>query len=101
MVHNFLVFRPKKSALADIYKTIGMDYDERILPSIANEVLKSVIAKFDAAELITQRTRVSQKITQELEERAEKFNILMASFFKNLSKITRLFNAFWKQAVYR
>merc|ERR1711893_243411 len=47
------------------------------LPSIANEVLKPVIAKFDAAELITQRTRVSQKITQELEERAEKFNILI------------------------
>jgi hypothetical protein len=32
-----------------------MDYDERVLPSIGNEVLKAIVAQFDAAELITQR----------------------------------------------
>lgn len=36
-----------------------MDYDERVLPSIGNEVLKAIVAQFDAAELITQREVVS------------------------------------------
>jgi prohibitin 1 len=43
---------------------LGLDYDDRVLPSITNEVLKAVVAQFDAGELITQREMVmsQQKI---------------------------------------
>jgi hypothetical protein len=37
---------------------LGLDYDDRVLPSITNEVLKAVVAQFDAGELITQREMV-------------------------------------------
>jgi hypothetical protein len=39
------------------YQQLGPDYDERVLPSIGNEVLKAIVAQFNAAELITQRER--------------------------------------------
>jgi prohibitin 1 len=52
-------------------------YDERVLPSIGNEVLKATVAQFDAAELITQREVVSAKIRQDLLTRAREFNILL------------------------
>lgn len=51
--------RPDVNHLSKIYQSLGLDYDERVLPSIGNEVLKSIVAQFDAAELITQREVVS------------------------------------------
>ncbi|KAJ1341619.1 hypothetical protein BSLG_003808 [Batrachochytrium salamandrivorans] len=50
-----VLHRPEYSRLNVIYQNLGMDYDERVLPSIGNEVLKAIVAQFDAGELITQR----------------------------------------------
>ena len=72
-----VLFRPKKDKLPKIFVDIGQDYEERILPSIVNETLKTVIAQFNADELITQRTRVSQRINDLLEERAESFHLIL------------------------
>ena len=54
--------RPDVQHLSKIYQTLGLDYDERVLPSIGNEVLKAIVAQFDAAELITQREVVSPAV---------------------------------------
>ena len=53
-----VLFRPRKERLHTIYSRLGPDYAERVLPSIGNEVLKAVVAQFDAGELITQREPV-------------------------------------------
>lgn len=58
-------------------QSLGQDYDERVLPSIGNEVLKAIVAQFDAAELITQREAVSQRIRTDLLRRASEFNIAL------------------------
>ncbi|KAG6381367.1 asparagine synthase-domain-containing protein [Boletus reticuloceps] len=67
--------RPDTDDLPKIYQSLGLDYDERVLPSIGNEVLKAIVAQFDAAELITQREVVSSRIRADLLQRAGEFNI--------------------------
>lgn len=69
--------RPDDTKLAEIYRHLGVNYDEKILPSIVNEILKSVIAQFNASELVQQREEVSRLIRQRLTERARDFNILL------------------------
>jgi regulator of protease activity HflC (stomatin/prohibitin superfamily) len=54
-----------------------MDYDNVVLPSVANEVLKSVIARYSATELLTERDQVSAKVKDILSERLSDFNIII------------------------
>lgn len=72
-----VLYRPDQSQLPDLYRTLGKDYDARVLPSIVNEVLKSIVAQYNASQLLTQREMISVLIRQTLQQRANDFRIVV------------------------
>lgn len=70
-----VLFRPIVDKLPQLFRTFGMDYDERILPSISNEILKAVVAEYKAEELIQKRDLVSARIFQLMEGKIKQFGL--------------------------
>lgn len=67
--------RPQEHRLAEIFTKLGPNFNERVMPSVANEVLKSTVARYKAEELLSKRAEISGEVRAELEKRAGTFGI--------------------------
>lgn len=70
-----VLWRPMVAELPKLYRELGTDFDERVLPSIGNEVLKSIVAQYNAEELLSKRAEVSARIKEEMIKRAKSFHL--------------------------
>lgn len=70
-----VLYQPSKENLYHIYRNLGVNYAETVLPSLINEIIRAVIAQFNAADLLQKRPEVSHRIGVMLAERAKRFYI--------------------------
>jgi len=75
--HVAIAQRGKRSAQAPASVPLTPGNIAGLVPSITNEVLKAVVAEFDASELITQRETLSARVQTELVSRAGQFEITL------------------------
>ncbi len=85
-------YRIRSEASARIFREIGVDYKDVILMPTVQEGMKSVCAKYNAEQLISQRASVAEEIKVELEGKVseygieiEKFNIVNFDFSKEFN----------------
>jgi regulator of protease activity HflC (stomatin/prohibitin superfamily) len=58
-------------------QNLGLDWDERVLPSIGSEVVKAIVAQYNAESLLTKRDEVSKAVCDALRKRAMDFQIVL------------------------
>lgn len=73
-------FRVRSDSSASIYKNIGPDYQAVILTPAAQESMKSITAKYNAEQLITQRNKVGEEIKELLESKVSEYGIQIEKF---------------------
>ena len=75
-----LNFHLDPNAVQKLWQEIGRDYEFRIIAPVIQESVKAATAKFTAAELIAERPKVKDEITQVLVSRLKPRHIMVDDF---------------------
>jgi regulator of protease activity HflC (stomatin/prohibitin superfamily) len=74
MVLNYSL-RPERAG--DVYKTIGLQFDEKVIDPAVKESFKAAAARYTAEELITKREALKTEVRNYLKERLAEFGIVV------------------------
>lgn len=69
-----------KESSVEMYKTIGLEYEDTILQPAIQEATKSVMAGYRAEELIQSRAVVSNAIMEEISRKVSDYGIIIDEF---------------------
>lgn len=75
-------YKFEESEVVNLYKNVGKEekVQEKVLEPAIQEVFKSVVAKFSAEQLITERSAVSKEIEDALNKKLDAYGIQIQSF---------------------
>ena len=79
LVSYSMNYQIEKANAQKIYKEIGVDYYNTVMAPRIQEVVKSVIAKYTAEDLIESREELSVQITNDLIKQLGAYNIVVVS----------------------
>ena len=79
-------YRIESDKATHLYRTVGNNYEMTILDPAIKESIKAVIAKYTAAEVITERAAVSKNCMEELQAKVQKYGIVIDNF--NITNLT-------------
>ncbi len=79
-------------SVPEIYRTIGINYQEKIITPAVQEVLKAATAEYTAEELVTKRPLVKEEIDIKLTERVRQYNIIVQSISITDFQFSEIFN---------
>lgn len=75
-----VVYKPDKSRLHTIYTELGPQYDKKVLNTIVSEIVRGVVAQFNAQQLNSSRDQVSSQMKYVLQQRAFPYGIIVDEF---------------------
>jgi prohibitin 1 len=72
-----LLYRPDAERLFQIHRTLGNTYQDKVLEPVGNEVMKTILAQYDAEQLMKQRDKVSMQIRKEVRDQLKTFDVVL------------------------
>lgn len=72
-----VLFRPNIETLVELYRQYGENIEGRVIYSVANEDLKSIIAKYDAELILTNRNEFINELKTQITKNCSKYNIVV------------------------
>lgn len=73
-------YRVDGDKASNLYKTVGNKYEETVLQPAIKESIKSAIAQYNAEEITTNRTTVSESCLTAIQTKVEKYGIIIEDF---------------------
>lgn len=73
-------YRVDGTKATDLYKNVGTNYDEVVLQPAIQESIKAVTSQYTAEELISNRSEVSQKCMETLQNKVKKYGLQIDNF---------------------
>eukprot|EP01130_Rhizamoeba_saxonica_P016806 TRINITY_DN783_c0_g1_i2.p1 TRINITY_DN783_c0_g1~~TRINITY_DN783_c0_g1_i2.p1 ORF type:complete len:119 (-),score=17.10 TRINITY_DN783_c0_g1_i2:50-406(-) len=73
--HSLMLNSPIEECLPEIYKKFGVSYTAKIVPSILNEVLKTVALEFDVFDAVVNRNEFSERLQEALHEKLNQYDL--------------------------
>ena len=72
-----LNFHLSPAGVGELFKHVGVHYNEKIIEPAVLETMKAVTAQFTASELVTKRETVSDKIKEQLKEKLKIYHLIV------------------------